>query len=126
MVLTSDCCQTSAPVGIAVTDIARELVSELRYLNASGNGKAEVVRLPIARGTLASAGMAIADDLDAIIVCSDLQGVVPNQQTRLSEPLGVALAEHLAVLAAEGMALVVPRKACTEVVSIFSVGGGVK
>jgi Icc protein len=91
---------------IVVRDIARELVSELRYLNASSNGKPEVVRLPIAQGTLASEAGArdvrIADELDAVIVCSDLQGVVPNPRTRLSEPLGIALAEHLEELALAG------------------------
>jgi len=86
---------------VAITSIARELVSELRYLNASGNGKSEVVRLPIAQGTLAPS-TTIADELDAIIACSDLQGVVPNPMTRLSEPLGVALAEHLEELASSG------------------------
>lgn len=96
---------------IAVAHIARELVGELRYLNASGSGKPEVVRLPIAQGTLAPA--VVADELDAIIACSDLQGVVPNAQTRLSEPLGVALAHHLAELAADG---VIPPAARTGVI----------
>lgn len=88
-------------MGIVVRDIS-ELATELRYLNASGNGKPEVVRLPISRGALVSNDVRIADELDAIIVCSDLQGVVPNPRTRLSEPLGVALAEHLEELAQGG------------------------
>jgi Icc protein len=87
---------------IVVRDISRELVSELRYLNASGSGKPEVVRLPIAHGTVVLDD-AVPSELDAIIACSDLQGVVPNPHTRLSEPLGVALAIHLEQLALEGV-----------------------
>lgn len=96
---------------IEVIELAQALVSELRYLNASSSGKPEVAHLPIARGTLAPCD--VADELDAIIVCSDLQGVVPDPRTRLAEPLGVALAWHLAELAHEG---VLPPAARTGVV----------
>jgi len=92
---------------LEITSIARELIGELRYLNASTHGKAEVVRLPIAQGTLAPAN--VSDELDAIIACSDLQGVVPNPRTGLAEPLGVALAWHLAELATEGVIPPAPR-----------------
>lgn len=111
VVRTADCCQTVRPVGIVV-NIERELLGELRYLNASSNGKPEVVRLPIARGTIAPASP-VSEELDAIIVCSDLQGVVPDPRTRLSDPLGVALARHLAELSAEG---VIPPAARTGVI----------
>jgi len=83
---------------IRVAGIADELIREIHYLNASPRGGTEVERLPVARGELAAP---LAGELDALIVCSDLQGVVPGPQGR-SELLGVQVAVVLEHLAAAG------------------------
>ena len=85
---------------IAITSLADDLLGELRYLNASPGGRTEVCRLPIHHGVLAPA--VVSDELDAIILCSDLQGVVGDKYSGESQLLGVALADHLAELAEEG------------------------
>ena len=80
---------------LRITGIAEELIREVHYLNASSRGSTEVERLPIVRGTLAAP---LGGDLDALIVCSDLQGIVPGPQGR-SELLGVHVAAALEELA---------------------------
>ncbi|HSS02462.1 MAG TPA: metallophosphoesterase [Kofleriaceae bacterium] len=73
---------------------------EVHYLNASPRGRgSDVERLPIALGALAAP---LADELDALVVCSDLQGIVPGPQGR-SELLGVAVAAVLEELALDGV-----------------------
>lgn len=84
----------AAPRIVGIDD---ELIREIHYLNASSRGSTEVERLPVARGTLAAP---LADELDALIVCSDLQGIVPGPEGR-SELLGVQVAAVLEDLAAE-------------------------
>jgi Icc-related predicted phosphoesterase len=86
----------SAPLHIAAIDDA--LLREVHYLNAASRGSTEVERLPIGRGTLAHP---LPGDLDALAVCSDLQGIVPGPQGR-SELLGMHVAAAIADLAAEG------------------------
>lgn len=82
-----------------IAGIADALIREIHYLHASfARGGSEVERLPVARGTLAAP---LADELDAVIACSDLQGIVPGPQGR-SELLGVAVADVLDELAADG------------------------
>jgi Icc-related predicted phosphoesterase len=83
---------------IRIAGIADELIREIHYLNASPRGGTEVERLPVARGTLAAP---LAGELDALIVCSDLQGVVPGPKGR-SELLGVQVAAILEQLAGSG------------------------
>jgi Icc protein len=72
-------------------------LTELRYLNAGPGGGTVVDRLPILRAS----GGPLADELDAIIFCSDLQGVVRGHDNR-TELLGVAVAEQLEELAFDG------------------------
>jgi len=81
-----------------ITGIAGELIREIHYMNASPRGGSDVERLPVARGTLAAP---LGDQLDALIACSDLQGIVPGPQGR-SELLGVQVADVLDGLAADG------------------------
>lgn len=86
----------TAPVHIAAIDDA--LLREVHYLNASSRGSTEVEKLPIGRGTLAHP---LPGDLDALAICSDLQGIVPGPQGR-SELLGMHVAAALADLADDG------------------------
>jgi Icc-related predicted phosphoesterase len=74
-----------------------EPVREVQYLNASPRGGTEVGTLPIAIGELAGP---LADELDAIIACSDLQGMAPGPGGR-AELLGVEIAAVLEELAAD-------------------------
>ncbi len=103
---------------IAIETIDDALVDELRYLNATSSGGTASVRLPILRARLASP---IDDGLDAIVACSDLQGVVPKRGL-----LGIAVAERLAELAMDG---VLPPAARTGVLlagDLFSVADATK
>jgi Icc protein len=73
---------------------------EVHYLNASPRGRGtDVERLPVCRGALAAP---LGDELDALVVCSDLQGIVPGPQGR-SELLGVEVAAVLEELAQGGV-----------------------
>ncbi len=79
---------------ITITD---ELLAEVRYLNASSRGGTTVERLPIVRGAVGFA-RPVAPELDAIVACSDLQGIVRGLDDR-SELLGIAIADTLEELA---------------------------
>lgn len=74
---------------IRIANINPEPIAQLRYMNARSGGGSEVTRLEILRADVGPLG----DELDAIVCCSDLQGVLRG------ELLGVAVAEHLAELA---------------------------
>src|SRR5688572_20530416 len=82
---------------VRIERIEHELIREVHYLNASSRGTTDVERLPVSRGMLAAP---LAGELDALIICSDLQGVVPGPQGR-SELLGVQVAAVLEELAAD-------------------------
>jgi Icc-related predicted phosphoesterase len=75
-----------------------ENVTDVRYLNAASGGRTEVARLPILRTRVPPFG----GDLDAIIACSDLQGIVRGANN-VAELLGVRVAEVLEELAFEGV-----------------------
>jgi 3',5'-cyclic-AMP phosphodiesterase len=94
---------------LRIAGIDDELIREIHYLNASSRGTTEVERLPVARGAFAAP---LGGELDALVVCSDLQGIVPGPQGR-SELLGVQVAAVLDNLAAEG---VIPPAARTGVI----------
>jgi 3',5'-cyclic-AMP phosphodiesterase len=84
---------------LQIAGIDDALIREVHYLTASSRGGgADVEQLPIARGTLAAP---LDAALDALIVCSDLQGVVPGPGGR-SELLGVQVAGVLEQLARDG------------------------
>lgn len=85
----------TARLQIASLDDA--LIREIHYLDAASRGATDVEALPVVRGALAGS----LDALDALIVCSDLQGVVPGPLGR-SELLGVQVAAVLGELAADG------------------------
>jgi len=86
-----------APLQIVGIDDA--LIREIHYLNASPRGgSSDVETLPVTRGALAAP---LADQLDALVVCSDLQGVVPGPHGR-SELLGVQVAHAIEDLAVRG------------------------
>ena len=82
-----------------IESLAREPFAELRYLNATSGGGTTVARLPFLRGELATR---LGDELDAIVACSDLQGVVRGRGNE-SLLLGVAVAEQLEELAFDGV-----------------------
>lgn len=85
----------TARLQIAALDDAQ--IREVHYLDATSRGATDVEALPVLRGQLA----APLGELDALIVCSDLQGVVPAAQGK-SELLGVQAAAVLQALAADG------------------------
>jgi len=92
---------------VAIDDL---LIREIHYLNASSrHAGTDVEALPVARGQLAAP---LGDELDALIVCSDLQGVVPGPQGR-SELLGIQVAAVLEELAVDGQ---IPAAARTGVI----------
>ncbi|HET7501588.1 MAG TPA: metallophosphoesterase [Kofleriaceae bacterium] len=95
----------SSPQIVAIDDA---LIREIHYLNAPARGSTEVECLPVLRGQLAAP---LTGELDALIACSDLQGIVPGPGGR-SELLGVQVAAVLDDLAADG---VIPRSTRTGV-----------
>src|SRR5688572_19293955 len=68
-------------------------VLELPYLNAAPGGGTIVERLPLLRGRVDR----LPDDLDALLVTSDLQGVMPSPSGGGMVLAGEALAEHIAM-----------------------------
>lgn len=78
-----------------IRSVHPEPLDELRYLNAGRRGRAEVVRLPILRGTAD-----LPDELDALVCASDLQGMAPGRDH--ADLLGVALADWCVVAAEVG------------------------
>ena len=83
---------------IQIEHLDGELVGEVHYLNASRRGGTEVARLPIVRGEVGRLG----DELDAIIACSDLQGMTRGRGGP-AELLGVEVAAVLEELAFDGV-----------------------
>ena len=79
---------------LRIEDIGEEIVGEVRYLNAARGGGTELARLPIVRAVVGP----LAGELDAIIACSDLQGIVRGHGGA-AELLGVELAAVLEELA---------------------------
>lgn len=82
---------------LAIEHVDEVPIIEVRYLNAGRGGGTVVERLPILRGEL-RVGSGISDELDAIVACSDLQGIVRGFEGR-SELLGIAVADALEELA---------------------------
>jgi Icc-related predicted phosphoesterase len=72
-------------------------ISELHYLNARRGGGTAVERLPILRAQIST----LAGEIDAVVACGDLQGIVPRPE--LATLLGVAVAEALEELAFDGI-----------------------
>jgi 3',5'-cyclic-AMP phosphodiesterase len=93
---------------VQIERIDEQPIREVQYLNASSRGGTEVERLAILRATLAGP---LADQLDALIACSDLQGISPGPGGR-SDLLGIHIAEVLEELAFDEM---IPRAARTGV-----------
>jgi Icc protein len=87
-------------VRLRIEDLIDEPIAEVRYLNAASGGGTVVERLPIVRATLVVEGE-LSDELDAIVACSDLQGIVRGLEGR-SELLGIAVADALEELAFDG------------------------
>lgn len=83
------------PLRISSIDAAP--VTEIRYLNAARGGGTLVERLPICVAHTARLG----DELDAIVACSDLQGIVRGQNDE-AELLGAYVAYALEELSFEG------------------------
>jgi hypothetical protein len=80
---------------LRIEAIAEEPLVEVRYLNAERQNRGTTVaRLPIVTGTI----VGLAGELDAIVCCSDLQGIVRGADAQ-SELLGIAVADQLAELA---------------------------
>src|SRR4051812_12692028 len=89
--------KASPRAALQIVGIDDAQIREIHYLNASSRGSTDVERLPVERGALAAP---LAAELDALIVCSDLQGVVPGPGGR-SELLGVQVATVLEELAVD-------------------------
>jgi Icc-related predicted phosphoesterase len=80
---------------LRIAAIADEPLVEVRYLNAAPRNRGTTVaRVPIVTGTVEG----LTGDLDAIVCCSDLQGIVPGADAA-SELLGIAVADQLDELA---------------------------
>lgn len=77
--------------------IAPAPIDALRYLNAARGGGTEVRRLPVLQARVRG----LPADLDALILASDLQGIVPSPDRGEATLLGVAVAAFCASLAAE-------------------------
>lgn len=88
---------------IRIEAIESEPIAELPYLNARSGGGTESSRLAFRRARVD----ALADELDAIVCCSDLQGFADGAL------LGIAVANQLAGLAEAG---VLPRAQRTGIV----------
>jgi 3',5'-cyclic-AMP phosphodiesterase len=101
--------RASSRAALQVVAIDDEQIREVHYLNATSRGSTDVERLPVVRGTLAAP---LPGELDALIVCSDLQGIVPGPGGR-SELLGVQVAAVLEELAVDA---VIPPAARTGVI----------
>jgi Icc-related predicted phosphoesterase len=82
---------------LRISSIDEAPLAELRYLNAARGGGTGVERLPISIARTAHLG----DELDAIIVCSDLQGIVRGDNDA-ADLLGVSVADALEALAFDG------------------------
>ncbi|MEZ4399997.1 MAG: metallophosphoesterase [Kofleriaceae bacterium] len=80
---------------LEIVHIDEAPVARRRYLNAARGGGTEVGHLAIERGRV----RALPADLDAVVLTSDLQGIVPDPHTREATLLGVAVAEALEELA---------------------------
>jgi len=100
---------SSPRAALQIVAIDDEQIREVHYLNAGSRGSTDVERLPVVRGTLAAP---LAGELDALLVCSDLQGIVPGPGGR-SALLGVQVAAVLEELAEDG---VIPPAARTGVI----------
>ena len=109
---------------IAIERIEATLVGELRYLNAAPRGGTTTARLPLARARLAADAWT-AGELDAIVACSDLQGVVRGRGDA-SQLLGVAVAEWLDELADDGVLPPVARTGVILAGDLYSVPGADK
>lgn len=83
---------------VCIEGIGEEILGEVRYLNAARGGGTEVARLPIVRAAVGP----LAGELDAIIACSDLQGIVRGH-AGAAELLGVEVAAVLEELAFDGV-----------------------
>lgn len=104
------------PPRVRIESLDETPIAQLRYMNARSGGGSEVSRLLVLRAHVGP----LADELDAIVCCSDLQGMVSGQL------LGVAVAELLVQLAEEGQ---LPAAARTGVIlagDLYSVPGANK
>lgn len=90
---------TVAATGVRIDALDADQIREIHYLSAGARGSTDVERLPVVRGRLSAP---LSDALDALIVTSDLQGVVPGPAGR-SELLGTKVAAVLAELASAGV-----------------------
>jgi Icc protein len=97
-----------------------EPVGEVRYLNASPRGRAEVARVPILRAALRAPASPIGEHLDAIVACSDLQGIVPGRDGA-AQLLGVEVAAVLEELAFDGVLPPAPRTGVILAGDLYSV-----
>jgi Icc-related predicted phosphoesterase len=92
-------------------------VAEVRYLTASPRGGTVVERLPIAFATAAGR---LGEELDAIVACSDLQGIVRGRDGE-AELLGVEVAAVLEELAFDGVLAPAARTGVILAGDLFSV-----
>ena len=82
---------------VRISSIDPTPVAEILYLNAARGGGTLVARLPVCVARTTRLG----DALDAIVACSDLQGIVRGEDDA-AELLGVSVAYALEELALDG------------------------
>lgn len=82
---------------LRISSIDASPLAEIRYLNAARGGGTLVERLPVCVAHTTRLG----DELDAIVACSDLQGIVRGEDDQ-AELLGAHVAYALEELAFEG------------------------
>ncbi len=82
-----------------VTELGNSPIHEILYLNARPKGGADVARLPVLTGRVEG----LPPGLDALLLTSDLQGVVPSWASGgAGELLGEALADEIYNLSMAG------------------------
>ncbi|WP_155375343.1 metallophosphoesterase family protein [Catellatospora vulcania] len=82
-----------------VVGIELRTLTGLAYRQARPGGGTESVRLPVQRLAVAR----VPEDCDGVLVAGDLQGVAPSPYGGAAVLLGVALADHLAGWAEQGL-----------------------
>jgi len=84
---------------VKITDLHRDPVHRIRYTNAGKRGKTVSELLPVLVGEVEG----LPEDVDALVVTSDLQGVTPSwRDGGANVLLGVALVDELLELAERG------------------------
>lgn len=105
-----------------ILDIDPKPLHRIRYSNARKGGGVESALLPISRGRVDR----LPEGVQAVVVASDLQGVVSAWPTQENHLLGIELADVLAALGEEGSLPVAEASGVILAGDLFSAPGGDK